>query len=1084
MSQCPLPMSHVSWRLFFFGCSTLPLKVLSTTGVRDASDVRAPDPMFSSFLKYLPVLPAPILQSSDVLAQLRQHSLNEEELIAGLKWWVRVGQQDPTHDTTRARTELLNATILSLGSGKDARPVPLSMVQYFIHRRMIPLDGPLPVTLMPLSITKHFTQEQLRSFEWRECSILDFIQDIFNLAQDITRSSEWAERGLTVLARAWPLLSRESHELIKAMLAQKSANIFKDLPVVTFTSGGALKGSMEKLLSFVGVRKHVDLQVVFDRMVKTGDWTISDLMTHLVTIQSTLTPDEITELQMTPAFSKEGENSFPEKKSRYRASDLYEPSITNRQLAPKKVRLFSRISLSHLRPYFPTSKASPSTRPAKNPPWDLTVKLCTSSELDIRSAAFKYLIDSIPSRYPDYRRENFGHVAFIPAVNDFGPCMGTPNEVFASHQWKVLGFSVVEDAVWDIAAMLQTSVAIYRRARPHESFSHFAQFSTTIKPLDVVIVDDTNAYKMFGESIYTAPQEDLVENFYATLGSRRLSAVVKEDYRVNSEMKHNRSAADIRTLLLEGLPLFLHEHTHTRTKVSLGWLSNQGIFIFKVRVFGKLTVVKSLSFRDNNLKREQDASAPAKRSGHGPIELWLPGSTQVDMYDPDPAMKSWNDEMCYMCPEAHTEFFQKVQSQYEETLNMIKMSEPEEKTDSNPVAPTAEETPTKLGSMSLTDEKTVAPKLEGESFVKISYDDMLRVLQPFDEAHPLSNMSIKGFRPPHIMGRAINRCCQDNDASVWVIFASTTSQVADFSAPQVIHDSLLIAVAGQLVYPPYTHRGWDQNADPLTDISANNVARFDHIVGFGRPLFVPVFFSSFSISLATMNRWKSLMDKCVIAGILKLAAQKLCKSKIFDPMDTSQALAVLSQRFGLDIWPLRCCFDAGFHQLSIGAPSVLHCSNSTPWDAYQSGERFGGLEEKGSLYPPGPSEGVIQDLHYNGSGDAELIDCQKVSVIDFQEYLFGKTFWSRSVEAKIAFQHACINFSHWVPMIELISPRVPDQTDANSSSARCTAKELTLQHWHRTSAVQCCHLQPLVDKMILIAQRSRIVMENAVQWFL
>jgi hypothetical protein len=32
------------------------------------------------------------------------------------------------------------------------------------------------------------------------------------------------------------------------------------------------------------------------------------------------------------------------------------------------------------------------------------------------------------------------------------------------------------------------------------------------KPLDVVIADDTNAYQMFGESIYAAPQEDLVES--------------------------------------------------------------------------------------------------------------------------------------------------------------------------------------------------------------------------------------------------------------------------------------------------------------------------------------------------------------------------------------------------------------------------------------------------------------------------------------------------------------------------------------------------------------------------------------------
>ncbi|KAG1888113.1 hypothetical protein F4604DRAFT_1715581 [Suillus subluteus] len=800
----------------FFGCSTLPLKVLSTTGVRDASDVRAPDPMFSSFLKHLPVLPAPVLSSaplairtlqskelitditfSDVLAQLRQHPLNEEELIACLKWWVGVGQQDPTHDTTRARTELLNATILSLGSGNDIRPIPLSMVQYFIHQRMIPLDGPLPDTLMPLSVTKHFTQEQLKSFGWREFLILDWIQHIFrpdvmnaNPAQDVTRSSEWAERVLTVLARTWSSLSKESHETVKAILAQKSciptssglqkphlayfpsANIFNDLPVVTFTSGGTLKGNVEKLLSFVGVRKHVDLQVVFDRMVKTGDWTISDLITHLVTIQSTLTADEITKLQMTSAFSKEGEKALPGKKSRYRASDLYEPSVTNRQLglpiidwgektkwrsSSEEAKLLHRLGLR------------------KNPPLDLTVKLCASSEPDIRSAAFKYLIDSIPSRYPDYRRENFGlyclhtsiiedtvrdiavsklglkehppatrivallektppqdknvarrwfeilagHVAdfsssqlsiisglpivptqvesgsqalrwlspsqcylggaskgqfhsklfvfvdFGPSANSFLSACGSKQEPSVEEVANILvadprrfydlagGYEnyLVELRNLAVNARLLSTGALarmkispillgFRRQRKSRKESNKALdldeddwelLYDLRKPLDVVIADDTNAYQMFGESIYTAPQEDLIENFYATLGSKRLSAVVKEDYRVNSEMKHNKSAADTRALLLERLPLFLHEHTHTRTKVSLNWLSNQENF--KVRVFGKLSVVKSLSFGDNTLKMEQDASAAAKRLGHGPIELWLSGSTQVDMYE-------------------------------------------------------------------------------------------------------------------------------------------------------------------------------------------------------------------------------------------------------------------------------------------------------------------------------------------------------------------------------------------------------------------------------------------------------------------
>src|SRR6267154_3554679 len=52
-----------------------------------------------------------------------------------------------------------------------------------------------------------------------------------------------------------------------------------------------------------------------------------------------------------------------------------------------------------------------------------------------------------------------------------------------------------------------------------------------------------------------------------------------------------------------------------------------------------------------------------------------------------------------------------------------------------------------------------------------------------------------------------------------------------------------------------------------------------------------------------MIRWKALIGGNIetINGIMTLAAQKLCKSVRFNLRDTNQALAVLSQRFDLDI---------------------------------------------------------------------------------------------------------------------------------------------------------------------------------------
>src|ERR1700709_397225 len=53
-----------------------------------------------------------------------------------------------------------------------------------------------------------------------------------------------------------------------------------------------------------------------------------------------------------------------------------------------------------------------------------------------------------------------------------------------------------------------------------------------------------------------------------------------------------------------------------------------------------------------------------------------------------------------------------------------------------------------------------------------------------DEAHPLSTMTTNGFRPSHILCRAINAYSRGGKASIWAVFASTTSQVAVFSSPE------------------------------------------------------------------------------------------------------------------------------------------------------------------------------------------------------------------------------------------------------------------------------------------------------------
>jgi len=128
----------------------------------------------------------------------------------------------------------------------------------------------------------------------------------------------------------------------------------------------------------------------------------------------------------------------------------------------------------------------------------------------------------------------------------------------------------------------------------------------------------------------------LLEEFYGELGSRRLSSLVKEEYETTPEVKGSRKADEIRSRLLERLPLFLHEHTHAPTRVPFSWLNTDKNFA--VRVFGGVTVRKSLAYGELRLVEKQDASAVALREGRGPIQLWLAGNVAVDMFEVSTSM--------------------------------------------------------------------------------------------------------------------------------------------------------------------------------------------------------------------------------------------------------------------------------------------------------------------------------------------------------------------------------------------------------------------------------------------------------------
>ncbi|KAF9239620.1 hypothetical protein BU15DRAFT_74474 [Melanogaster broomeanus] len=453
---------------------------------------------------------------------------------------------------------------------------------------------------------------------------------------------------------------------------------------------------------------------------------------------------------------------------------------------------------------------------------------------------------------------------------------------------------------------------------------------------------------------------------------------------------------------------------------------------------------------------------------------------QKDTGDEQSAVQKWNKDMSKPCSAERLEFFKQVKTIVDEI---------------EPVIQTRDKPSLRLSgrNMMITacEEMINAfPKLFRR---KNEEDNTPKLVIAMDEGHTLDE--VKNFHAATILCQTISAYSQDVKASIWVVFGSTKSKVAHFAPPQANFDSARVSVKSRLVFPPFSQLGWDQLACRLKDIPATDVAKLSHIIGFGRPL------------------WKSLKpvyeceDVDPIREIQNLARQKLCGGSMYDPGTTRPSLAVLSQRFALDICfghreaiehmeslvasHLRVCITAtedcrwsfttypSEPYLSCIAANVLHGNsemrdetlkvlmkkvNDGTIDMGQSGElasRMLWLLAKDLLVRTHHYFGKFLDERKGKDWDGELIDCQEVSVRDFFMFLFGSDFWTRAGQsATTAFDNAYVNFSHWVSMDSNIRTNGLDQLDGS------------LRHWHRTSAVQCCHNQPSIDKVIPIYFKS------------
>lgn len=358
------------------------IDILSTRGVLPSQQARVATEDLS-FVEGIPVIPDELMTkasafvsrlreygllsditTSDIKRELEAQALTEKQVVELLKWaCTKTSRQDMDASVVQS---LFDGTVAGIDeefiSLSSSPVIQLGQIRSFINISKIPADLPVPPQTMPFRLTKGLTASQLSSIGWEELQIVPWLRWIiesnsqgFGSGQTFESTPAVACQILPVISKSWDGLSQGSKQTVNELLIPRtviptklgmrkppqsyfaSVKLFNDLPTIH-----GLQGVKEKFLGSLGVRKTIELTVVFDRLMAKsatgaapgeGKWSHVDLVKYLVSVKDDIPSEDIKKLRNTPICPAEPTSDDQVDKGKlYRLSELFEPNDDIRRL--------------------------------------------------------------------------------------------------------------------------------------------------------------------------------------------------------------------------------------------------------------------------------------------------------------------------------------------------------------------------------------------------------------------------------------------------------------------------------------------------------------------------------------------------------------------------------------------------------------------------------------------------------------------------------------------------------------------------------------------------------------------------------
>lgn len=493
------------------------IEMYSSYGVLQTSQIRIESDEMSKFVDRIPVVPDELkdipfvrklidfglvshITVSDVKQELEAKALNKTQLINFISW---AGKKTLTGELDYgSRSALLEVAVGTISDeGDQGEVIALGGIKYYLNLSKIPANLPIPPTTIPHAFTINSTPAELQALGWGALEIVPWLRFLLETSssrvedESITRSPKFAVQVLTVLSKNWENLSSSSKQTVITLLQLNTVmptrmgmkkpaesffptvKLFDDLPVIQ----GCDK-IKDKILTAIGVRKTVDLDTIFTRLLNVSNekgqqkWSHVELIKYLTSVREDIPAGDLKKLTTTrfcPAEAgPKGMESTKGTETLYKISELFEPKDALRALR-----------LPILQWPGPPGSYRPSSHEARflttlgirpYPSVPELVEMMSSKDETLRISAMTYFVANHHMNH--YGAFNLGDStkAFLPVENSSRLVL--PSGCFVNAGAAVLGFSILRRDLHDHAnvsnhqlshfLMLTRTLEIRCRSRP------------------------------------------------------------------------------------------------------------------------------------------------------------------------------------------------------------------------------------------------------------------------------------------------------------------------------------------------------------------------------------------------------------------------------------------------------------------------------------------------------------------------------------------------------------------------------------------------------------------------------------------